>query len=82
VTVLASLAFDPPDIRVSPGATVTWTWAASNTEDHNVVFAEPSITDSGVQSSGSYSTAMPVAPGTYEYECQFHAGMEGSVLVQ
>ena len=29
-------AFDPPDIQVTSGATVTWTWTGSNS--HNVTF--------------------------------------------
>ncbi|HUF74990.1 MAG TPA: plastocyanin/azurin family copper-binding protein [Longimicrobiales bacterium] len=82
VTVTANQSFDPANIRVSPGATVTWTWAPSN-EDHNIVFADASITDLTTgQSSGTFSTAMPTTPGTYSYLCQFHSGMAGSVLVE
>lgn len=73
--------FTPADIQVSPGATVTWTWAAG-ASTHNVTFPSPAIADSPNQSSGSFATAMPTTPGTYSYSCTLHAGMNGSVLVQ
>lgn len=73
--------FDPEDIQVSPGATVTWTWVGSNS--HNVLFVDPQITDSGApKSSGTFSAVMPTSPGTYVYQCGVHTGMEGSVVVQ
>jgi plastocyanin len=72
--------FNPPDIRVAPGATVTWTWMGSN--PHDVVFAASGIDDSNIQSSGTFAAAMPSAAGTYSYECTVHAGMDGTVLVQ
>ncbi len=72
--------FDPGAIQVSPGATVTWTWAGVNT--HNINFGDASITDATGRSSGTYSTPMPSTPGTYDYQCNFHPGMAGSVVVQ
>jgi plastocyanin len=81
VNVLNSLVFDPANIQVSPGATVTWTWAA-NAGAHDVTFPSAAIADSGTRSSGTFSTAMPTTPGTYNYSCTLHPGMNGSVLVQ
>jgi len=72
--------FTPPDIQVSPGALVTWTWSSNRT--HNVTFADNSITDSGDQGGGTYATTMPTTTGTYGYQCTIHSGMDGSVLVQ
>ena len=75
--------FQPGAIQVAPGATVTWTWSNTSNQ-HNVIFSDPAITDSGTQPSGTFATAMPSAPGTYTYECSIHAsiGMTGSVVVQ
>ena len=80
VTIGPGNAFNPPAIRVSPGAMVTWTW--SETVSHNINFADASITDLASQNTGTYSTAMPTTPGTYTYQCNFHSGMAGSVQVQ
>ena len=46
--------FDPENIVVAPGASVTWTW--NGLEDHDVTFDSPSITDSPLQASGTVST--------------------------
>lgn len=73
-------AFSPAAIVVTPGATVTWTWTGSAT--HSVDFASASITDGPSQSSGTHATAMPMAPGTYAYQCDHHSNMSGTVLVQ
>lgn len=80
VTVSNNL-FEPASIRVGPGVSVTWTWNSSGVV-HNVTFASSSITNSGNRSSGTFTTAMPSAPGVYPYSCTLHAGMTGSVTVQ
>lgn len=75
--------FDPDNIAVAPGATVTWTWNGTTTEGHDVTFDSPAITDSPTQMSGTFSTTMPMTPGTYAYHCSVHPViMTGSVEVQ
>ena len=80
VSITSGLAFEPPAISVIGGATVTWTWA--NSTVHNVTFAAGSITSSGDQGGGTYSTAMPATAGTYSYGCTIHPSMTGTVQVQ
>lgn len=80
VTVSNNL-FEPAAIRVAPGVSVTWTWNSSGVT-HNVTFASTSISSSGNLSSGTFTTAMPSAPGVYPYSCTLHAGMTGTVTVQ
>jgi plastocyanin len=72
--------FDPAAIRVSPGATVTWTWTGSI--DHSVNFSSATITDSSIRTNGTHSTALPSTAGTYSYVCDVHASMTGTVQVQ
>ena len=81
VAVKGSQAFAPPDIKVSPGATVTWTWD-SGAGTHNVTFANASIADSGDITNGVYATVMPNTLGMYTYQCTLHSGMTGSVTVE
>jgi plastocyanin len=80
VTLTAGLQFDPADIIVSPGATVTWTWA--NSTVHNVTFVDGSITSSGNQGGGTFQSVMPSTAGVYNYSCTIHGGMDGSVEVE
>jgi len=70
--------FNPANIQVSPGASVTWSWATSS--EHNVTFSDGgSGNKSGTNASytKSFSTA-----GTFNYSCSLHGGMNGSVLVK
>ena len=72
-------AFDPPDIQVTGGAMVMWTWTGGL--EHNVTFAASSgIANSVTQTSGTYQVAMPTATGVYNYSCTIH-GFAGSVTV-
>ena len=81
VAVRDNNSFNPPDIRVSPGATVTWTWEGTTDEDHNITFSDSRITDGPNQRTGTHQAVFAQA-GTYSYTCTNHTGMEGSVLVQ
>ena len=77
---MKNTAFNPADIVVSPGATVTWT-----NEDgfsHNATFSSTAITSTPSFASGSQAVVMPATPGTYSYTCTIHGGMNGTVKVQ
>jgi plastocyanin len=69
--------FDPVAVEVPAGTTVTWRF-----EDGSVPH---DVTGDGwksgdPQSEGTYQRAFD-APGTYDYRCTIHAGMEGRVVV-
>ncbi|MEO7712653.1 MAG: plastocyanin/azurin family copper-binding protein [Gemmatimonadaceae bacterium] len=72
--------FDPVDIVVAPSATITFNNADGR--NHNVSFANQTITSVAEWSTGDRTVAMPAATGTYAYTCTLHAGMNGSVKVQ
>lgn len=76
--------FDPEDIQVSPGATVTWTWNSGGVQ-HNVTWASADLSDSPTQGSGTFEATMPSTTGELVYYCTIHgtpsSGMRGTVLV-
>lgn len=76
--------FQPPNIVVSPGATVTWTWQGSLV--HNVTWVASSLSDSPDQATGTFGATMPSSAGTHAYYCTFHgtptSGMRGTVRVE
>lgn len=67
--------FEPGDLEVAVGDTVTWVW--DGRAPHNVVGEG---FDSGVQSDGTFEHTFE-EPGTYSYECTLHGGMTGEVTV-
>jgi plastocyanin len=72
-------AFNPPTLTVSAGTTVTWT----NTDPvPHTATASDSTFDSGNLNPGqSYSFTFST-PGSFPYVCQYHAGMQGTIVVQ
>jgi plastocyanin len=70
--------FDPSQLDVGAGTTVTWT--NEDTEAHTVT-ADNGLFDSGVIEPGqSYSTWLG-GSGTVLYHCELHPDMKGSVVV-
>ncbi|SFL03729.1 plastocyanin [Halogranum rubrum] len=82
------LVFDPAEVEVTPGSTITWVWESDN---HNVVPEsvpegaswEGTGGDSEVFNTGHEYSHTFETEGTYEYYCAPHqsAGMVGSVSV-
>src|SRR3954447_15830363 len=70
--------FDPAQLNIAPGTTVTWT--NGDTVAHTVT-ADDGLFDSGVLEPGqAYSTWLGGA-GTVAYHCDIHPDMKGSVVV-
>jgi plastocyanin len=77
--------FEPANITVPVGATVTWTWVSGF---HSVTpTGAPSFTGNGapVSAPATFSQTF-AAPGTYLYYCLVHgtpsSGMRGTIIVQ
>jgi plastocyanin len=68
--------FTPADITVETGTDVTWAWD-DGSRSHNVVGDDFA---SDVQSEGTFTHTF-TEPGTYEYVCTLHQGMDGTVTV-
>lgn len=73
--------FDPDNLTVAPGTTVTWTW--NGAIDHNVTWDGAGVpAPSPTQSSGTYSRSFATA-GTFDYFCSIHGPvMSGTITVQ
>lgn len=78
--------WSPAEVSVETGQTVTWSFDGS-TADHNVHgTAGPDEDpvwegrDSGFKRSGTYAYTFNV-PGDYDFVCDAHPGMEGTVKV-
>jgi plastocyanin len=85
--------FVPVDIVITEGDTVTWTVTKSISEPHTVtsgaatdgapgaIFDSKLENGSKLQDNGATFSFTFTAVGTYEYFCQIHPDMKGSVTV-
>jgi len=75
--VLKDLKFDPDEVSVQTGGTVTWKWEENVL--HNVTGKDGSF-KSDNKSDGTFTHTFDKA-GTYKFECTLHTGMTGQVTV-
>jgi plastocyanin len=75
---IANLAFDPAQISVQPGATVAWT--NGDSVPHTVTAVDGAF-DSGIFDPGANFTWTFDQPGSFDYACQLHPQMQGTVTV-
>jgi plastocyanin len=79
VTVnIQGFAFDPPDITVAPGTTVTW--VNNDSVPHTSTANDESWDSETLQPGQSFSFTFDT-PGTFPYFCEIHPSMMGSVTV-
>ncbi|HKY52032.1 MAG TPA: plastocyanin/azurin family copper-binding protein [Candidatus Limnocylindria bacterium] len=83
MTITRAFTFDPRELSVDRGATVTWT----NTDmiEHTVTSGEPGAPtgkfDKTVEPNGTFSFTFADA-GTYDFFCNFHRSMVGQISVK
>lgn len=71
--------FNPANLTVAKGTTVTFTFQATV---HNVVFAAVAGAPANIANSSSTSVARVFATaGSFGYDCSLHPGMKGTVVV-
>jgi plastocyanin len=74
------LQFNPTSVTIKAGQVLEW----DNTGQvaHNVTFdADPSISSDTMNGGDTYQVKF-TQPGTYQFHCTFHPGMQGQVTVQ
>jgi plastocyanin len=77
---IKDLAYNPDSVEIPVGATVTWT--NSDTVPHTATAKDREALQSGTLNPGdSYSQTFD-QPGTFDYFCEFHANMKGTIVVQ
>jgi plastocyanin len=77
---MADIAFDPAELTVSVGDTVTWT--NDDSVGHDVTADSFSSGDPGGMAGGDTFEHTFEEAGTFDYVCTVHPGMEGSITVQ
>jgi plastocyanin len=77
---IADGKFEPRKIDIAVGGSVTW--INDDVASHNVKFLEPSTFNSGIIKPAATWTQTFTSAGTYDYYCDFHNSMKGSVVVR
>lgn len=75
--LIKDFKFQPPQITINSGDTITWTHPGP--ASHTVKFADSE--SQILKNGGSYSKTFSQA-GTFDYECGIHPDMKGTVIVQ
>lgn len=75
---IVDFKFDPPSVSVAAGTTVTWT---NGDRASHTATAQDGGFDTGTLDSGDTKSIMLKKPGTYQYVCQFHPFMKGTIEV-
>lgn len=73
--VLVATSFEPADLLVESGTTVRWQWAGGVA--HDVTGQDFA---SAIQTEGTFAHTFN-QPGAYDYRCNLHPGMKGTVTV-
>lgn len=81
---MINTTFDPKEITIKAGTKVTW---INNDSTGHTVTAGTRGNPSGLFDSGNVAPGQSFSfvfdtPGTYNYYCQYHQGMDGTVIVQ
>ncbi len=77
---IADFAFDPETVEIAVGDTITWTNQDGN--PHTATAQDRDVLQSGtLQQGDTYSQTFDTA-GTYDYFCEFHAPMQGTIVVE
>jgi plastocyanin len=77
---MEGIAFNPAEVRVGVGDTVTWT--NNDSVAHDVTADSFSSGEPGGMSAGDTFEHTFEEAGTFDYVCTVHPGMEGTVTVE
>ena len=76
---IVNFAFDPAEIEVPVGATVTWT--NDDGVPHTATSIDGTTFDTGTLDQGEQGSHTFTGAGTFEYQCTIHPSMTGVVIV-
>ncbi len=80
VVDIKDFRYNPDPVEISVGGTVSWT--NGDAEPHTATARDREVLQSGTLEPGESFTETFEQPGTYDYFCEFHSNMKGTVVVR
>ncbi len=77
---IADFAFGPDTVTIPVGGSITWT--NNDSAPHTATAMDREVLQSGTLNQGDSFTQVFDTPGTYEYFCEFHPNMSGTIIVE
>jgi plastocyanin len=77
---IKDFAYNPPETTVPIGGSVTWT--NQDAAPHTATGLDREALQSGAMATGESFTQAFDTAGTFEYFCEFHPNMKGSIIVE
>jgi plastocyanin len=77
---IVDFAYDPDPVTISAGESITWT--NQDSVPHTATADDRDALQTGTLNQGESFTQQFDTAGTYEYFCEFHANMAGTVVVE
>jgi plastocyanin len=77
---IVDFSYVPDPVEIPVGATVTWT--NNDTVPHTATAQDREVLQSGTLDPGASYSQTFSEPGTFDYFCEFHANMKGTIVVQ
>ena len=77
---IKDFTFVPASLEIPVGSTITWT--NSDAAPHTATARDREVLQSGTLNQGDSYTQTFDQPGTFDYFCEFHANMKGTIVVQ
>ena len=78
VVTIQQMRFNPPQVVIKQGGTVTWNQA--DRMPHDVTASDGSYASDRLRQGGMFNQTFD-KPGTYDYYCSLHPNMRGQVVV-
>ncbi len=77
---ITDFAYNEASVTIPVGGSVTWT--NNDSAPHTATAQDREVLQSGTLNQGESFTEVFETPGTYEYFCEFHPNMSGTVIVE
>ncbi len=77
---IVDFTFNEASVTIPVGGSITWT--NSDSAPHTATAMDRQVLQSGTLNQGDSFTQTFDTPGTYEYFCEFHPNMSGTIIVE